>query len=221
MARTRSERAAKRAKVADQDPADTSATPSASRPRTRSEVKGSRKESGKSMEGSSAIPKGHGVDSETSQNVDALVVEPESSGKADADPDVPDPSPDDPLPEDEDQWVDEPDEPSKVGRIEINKFVIIYYYVFFLKDKKPSHVRSKFGTEERVAKRMDKANVRFYKEKGASEQSYLYRQGRALPADVELKFYSQRHFSVIDLEKKLTTSLSIMSKFCIITLNYI
>jgi hypothetical protein len=72
--------------------------------------------------------------------------------------------------------------------------------------------RSKHGTEDRVASRMDKANVRFYKEKGAADQAYLHRQGKSLPEDILLEFFPQRKFSMIDLEKKLTTNLSIMSK---------
>ena len=59
---------------------------------------------------------------------------------------------------------------------------------------------------------MKKAKVNFYKEKGAAETAYLRRIGKDKVKDVTLKLFSHRRLSIIDLERKLTTSLSIMSK---------
>ena len=59
---------------------------------------------------------------------------------------------------------------------------------------------------------MTKAKVQFYKEKGATEMANIRRQGKDKIPDIEISFYPQRSFSIIDLEKKLTTSLHIMSK---------
>ena len=60
---------------------------------------------------------------------------------------------------------------------------------------------------------MSKANVNFYKEKGAAEAAYNRKTGKDEVKDVTLKIFSPRRISIIDLEQRLTTSLSIMSKF--------
>ena len=63
--------------------------------------------------------------------------------------------------------------------------------------------RSKHGTQARVAERMQKAHVKFYKEKGANEAYHMRKKGLDKVPDIELNLFSQRRFSVIDLEKKL------------------
>ena len=85
-------------------------------------------------------------------------------------------------------------------------------FLLYKKKRKLIPGRSKYGTEDRAAERMSKAKVQFYKEKGAAEMANLRRQGKDKIPDIELKFYPQRCFSMIDLEKKITTSLHIMSK---------
>ena len=60
---------------------------------------------------------------------------------------------------------------------------------------------------------MDNAKVKFYKEKGAADMAYLRRQGKDMAPDIEIKFYPQSKFSVLDLEQKLASNMKIMSKF--------
>ena len=63
---------------------------------------------------------------------------------------------------------------------------------------------------------MEKARVTYYKEKGAHEEYYRRRKGLDKVEDITLNLFSRRRYSVIDLERKLTTNLSIMSKFLLI-----
>jgi hypothetical protein len=60
---------------------------------------------------------------------------------------------------------------------------------------------------------MDKAKVNFYKEKGAVEMANIRRQGKDKISDIALRFYPQSSFSMLDLEKKLSTGLQLMSEF--------
>jgi hypothetical protein len=59
---------------------------------------------------------------------------------------------------------------------------------------------------------MDKANVNYYKEKGAAEMSFVRRQGKEMAPDIEIRIHPQRQISILDLEKKLSTNIAIMSK---------
>jgi predicted nuclease of predicted toxin-antitoxin system len=59
---------------------------------------------------------------------------------------------------------------------------------------------------------MSMAKSTFYKEKGAMEAFHLRRKGLDKVQDIELNLFSQRRYTVIDMDKKLNTVLSIASK---------
>jgi predicted nuclease of predicted toxin-antitoxin system len=63
-----------------------------------------------------------------------------------------------------------------------------------------------------MSERISKTHVNFYKEKGASEAYHLRKKGLDQVEDVEIQIYSQRRYSIIDLERKLTKNLTILSK---------